>query len=127
MRRFLVPICLVVVFLHFIVVLVIGLNIYPRVSRMQKSSVNAIVTEKQFKDSSLDLLPSSVIAGVPVLSEDHPAHYLVTVAYNKDLTQTFDDESLFESVKEGDIIEVELYQGYDNKNNLVTQELKLVK
>lgn len=53
-----------------------------------------------------------------------PPKYLVTIEYG-DFTQTFDNKTLYQTVEEGDTIQMILYKGYTKNGNLVIQELKM--
>ena len=51
-------------------------------------------------------------------------HYLVKLNYDS-IYQTFDNQTLYESVKKGDIIYVQLCQEYDENGTLINQYLAL--
>lgn len=54
-----------------------------------------------------------------------PEHNYITVSYGN-IVETFDDEDLFETVKVGSSIELNLIQTFDEDNNLVKEELELI-
>lgn len=58
------------------------------------------------------------------IKNNHPAKYLVTITYQT-LSITCDNESLFNSVKQGDSINMTLCNSYDKNHNLINQQLSL--
>lgn len=58
------------------------------------------------------------------IKNNHPAKYLVTITYQT-LSITYDNESLFNSVKQGDSINMTLCNSYDKNHNLINQQLSL--
>lgn len=92
----------------------------------EKVEVSATITEMEYKASYVYFLPTynSATKTTTIISQPHPAQYLVTITY-ENITQTFDDKDLYESVQKGDTIQIILCNYYDKDNNLLEQELKL--
>ena len=84
----------------------------------EKIKVSATVTELEYEESYCRYNPALRIL------EYVPEEYLVTIKY-KDISKTFDNKRLYESVKEGDSIRVILYKKYDEDGKLIKQTLQL--
>lgn len=91
----------------------------------EKNEVSATVTEMQYEDSYTTFMPMYNVASktTMLLPQTHSAQYLVTITY-EGISETFDDKTLYESVKEGDIIQMILCKDYDKDNNLIKQTLQ---
>lgn len=83
----------------------------------EKIEVSATVTEMQYEVSLVWYNPALKMPQVL------PAEYLVTISY-EDISETFDDQTLYESVKEGDTIQMILCKDYDEDGNLIKQTLQ---
>lgn len=84
----------------------------------EKNDVYATVTEVQYKDSSVWYNPALKMPQVL------PEKYLVTISY-EGISETFDNKTLYESVKEGDTIQMILCSDYDENGNLIKQTLEI--
>lgn len=90
-----------------------------KVEPFQTSEIEATVSQKQYFE--IYRYTTSRTTGAP---KSLFKHYLVTITYDS-LSQTFDREDLFESVKKGDTIYVKLCQEFDEDGNLINQYLQL--
>ena len=90
----------------------------------EKLEVTATVTDMQYKDSYITMMPVYTGEFVTFVSQTHPAQYLVTICY-EDVSETFNNKSLYERVKKDDTLQMILYKGYDKDNNLIKQYLSL--
>lgn len=79
----------------------------------------------QYKASYTTLMPmyNAATKTTMLIPQAHSAQYLVTITY-EGISETFDDKTLYESVKEGDIIQMILCKGYDEDDNLIKQTLQ---
>jgi hypothetical protein len=93
------------------------------IEKEEKINVNAEVTDMQYERSYVTKRPMKMGETYTYVSQRHPARYLVTISY-EDVSETFNDENLYESVKEGDTIQMILYKGYDKNDNLIKQTLQ---
>lgn len=90
-------------------------------SRHETKVVNAVVSEKKFVDSEYkycwhyDMFRAEYRWGFKYF----PAEYNVTLKYNN-IPQTYDNQSLYNEYEEGDIIEVNFTQYYDEDDKLIT-------
>lgn len=91
----------------------------------EKTEVSATVTEMQYEDSYTTLMPmyNAATKTTMLIPQSHSAQYLVTITY-EGISETFDDKTLYESVKEGDIIQMILCEDYDEDDNLIKQTLQ---
>lgn len=88
--------------------------------------VCATVTKMQYEASYTTLIPlyNAGTNTTTLLPITHPAQYLVTITYES-VSEIFDDQTLYESVKEGDTIQMILCNDFDKENNLIRQTLLL--
>lgn len=84
---------------------------------MEKVEVSATVVEMQYEDSLIWYNPALK------MPQSLPAEYLVTISY-EDISQTFNNQTLYESVNEGDTIQMILCKEYDEAGNLIRQTLQ---
>lgn len=70
----------------------------------QSNVITGIVTKKEYKDSFLMVMPTTL------MPHRFPEKYLVTITYNN-LSETFDDKELYYQVEEGDTVDVMLLYG----------------
>lgn len=91
----------------------------------EQIEVTAKVTEKEYKPSSMVLVPIYNPALKTITNAPHfyPAKYLVTISYEH-VSNTFNDEKLFENVNQGDTIQMLLCTDHDKKGNLVEEILQ---
>ena len=92
----------------------------------EKEEVSAIVTEMQYKSSYITFISmyNAATKTTTLIPQTHPAKYLVTIAYGG-ISETFNDKNLYESVKEGENIQMLLCKDYDEDNVLINQTLQL--
>lgn len=83
----------------------------------EKIEVSATVTEMQYEDSWIFFNPALKMPQI------FPEEYLVTISY-EDISETFDDKTLYESVEEGNTILMVLCKDYDEDGNLIKQTLQ---
>lgn len=86
------------------------------------TDVMATVTEKEYKDSYVTMVPVYNGKTTTLRPQHHPSKYYITITY-EGVTKRVNSKNLYESVKEGDSIQMILYKGYDEEGNLVKQEL----
>ena len=110
--------------LLIVIITCVALTGCQTVESEERINVNATVTDMQYKGLYITMIPMSNGKSINYLPQTHPARYLVTITY-KDVSETFDDKNLYESVKEGDTIQMILYRGYDKDDNLIKQTLQL--
>lgn len=115
---------------RFIVLLAIIMGgvilICQSVYTKESSEVIGTVTDMEYNDSYTTFI-SVYNAGTKtpmLIPQKHPAQYLVTITY-EGISETFDDQTLYESVKEGDAIQIVLYKYYDKNDDLIKQNLQL--
>lgn len=96
------------------------------VAEREEIKVSAVITDLQYEDSYIDYwyVYNASIKTVAPISMPVPAKYLVTITY-EDVSETFADKILYESVKEGDTIQMVLCKCYDAEGNLIEQTLQL--
>lgn len=82
--------------------------------------VRGRVTKKEHENSKKNY--SSI--GISYIVGEQPERFLVEVSY-KEKTETFDNSYLYNTFKEGDIIEVVYYKAYNKKGRLVDEGLRL--
>lgn len=113
---------------RFILVITIVMCIFitgcQSIDKEEEIEVTATVTEMRYKSSYTTFIPIFNGKSTTLMPQFHPERYLVTVAYD-DLSKTFNNESLYNKVKEGDEVQLILYNGYDKDGNLVIQDLRL--
>lgn len=83
----------------------------------EKIEVSATVTEMQYEDSRIFFNPATKMPQV------FHEKYLVTISY-EDISETFDDKTLYESVKEGSTIQMILCKDYDEDGSLIRKKLQ---
>lgn len=90
-----------------------------------KEEIEAVITDVQYEALSFLMLPTynSITKTTEIRQQIVPAKYLVTITF-EDVSETFNDKELYDSVKEGDTIQMVLYNWYDTNNNLIEQELR---
>lgn len=91
----------------------------------EEIEVSAVIAEVQYKAPYILQLPTydSISKTTKIRQQPYPAQYLVTITY-KDISETFNDRDLYESVAEGDTIQIVLYKVYDKDGNLIKQTLQ---
>lgn len=85
---------------------------------IEKAEVSATVTEMQYEDAWIFFNPALKMPQV------FPEEYSVTISY-EDISETFDDQDLYESVEKGDKIKMILCKYYDEDGNLIKQTLQI--
>ena len=92
---------------------------------VEKSEVDAVVTKLQYNPpKSYPSIEYNFVLKMPmVTSHTKPAEYLITISY-EDISVTFDDKKLFESLKEGDTITMVLVKKYNKNNKIVSKSLQ---
>lgn len=88
------------------------------IEKEERMEVTATITEMQYEDSMVFFNPALKMS--QILTEK----YWVTITF-EDISETLDDQTLYESVKEGDTIQMILYKAYDENGNLIKQRLYL--
>lgn len=91
------------------------------------TKVTGTVTSMEHKDSELvsELYHDVATRTLRTRERTEPEHNYVTVSY-EDIVETFDNSELFDTLKVGDSIELNLCQTFDEDNNLVYEELELI-
>lgn len=91
----------------------------------EENEVSTIIAEMQYESSYILQLPTynSITKTTTIRQQPYPAKYLVTITY-ENISETFNDKTLFEKVKEGDIIQMILCKSYDKNGNLIKQTLQ---
>ena len=97
-----------------------------RIVTEESVEVTAVVVDKDYRASYTTYSYVKVGKVTNMIPNVHTERHYVTVEY-EDMTETFEDEELYDSVKEGESITVYLYRGYDENGELVRKELKLEK
>lgn len=97
-----------------------------RVVSEDVTEVTAEVIEMEYKRSYTTYIPLRVGKTTVMSPQYHSAKHYVTIRF-EDITETFDDEELYDRVKEGDQITAYFYRGYDKAGELVRTKLKLEK
>lgn len=95
---------------------------------VEKIEVTAKVTNLEYKKAISQLIPyhNPSTKTTIVRTQQTPAKYLVTITY-EDISVTVNDKYLYNSVQEGDTIQM-IYCRYYNKDHVLTMEkLKLPK
>ncbi len=92
---------------------------------VEKSEVDAVVTKLQYNPPEDYISPEyNFILKMPMLTlHTRPAEYLVTISY-EGISVTFNDQKLFESLKEGDTITMVLVKKYNKNNKIVSKSLQ---
>lgn len=92
---------------------------------VEKSEVDAVVTKLQYNPPKryTSIEYNHILEMPMVTSHTRPAEYLVTISY-EDISVTFDDQKLFESLKEGDTITMVLVKKYNKNNKIVSKSLQ---
>ena len=93
----------------------------------EEIEVTAMVTEIRYLEACSTLTPmfNPSTKTTLLIPQNHPERYLVTITY-ENISTTFDDKTLYESVKSGDIIQMTLCKEYDVFRNVVNQTLQLI-
>ena len=96
------------------------------VTVIEKSDVSATVTKMQYEASYTAFIPmyNAATKTTMYLPSEQPEQYLVTINYES-VSEIFDNQTLYESVKEGDTIQMILCKYYDKDNNLIKETLLL--
>ena len=113
-------------FLALVISLVATLVGCNRIVSEEVVEVTAVVLEKEHRASYTTYTPMRVGKVTTMMPQVHPEKHYVTVQF-EDMTETFEDEDLYERVKKGDKIEIYLYRGYDENGVLVRKELRMEK
>lgn len=96
---------------RFILVITIVMCIFmtgcQSIAKEEEIEVTATVTEVRYRGSYTTFIPIFNGKTSTLIPQFHPERYLVTVAYD-DLTETFNDEPLYDKVKEGDEVQTNL-------------------
>ncbi len=90
--------------------------------RSEKQTVTATVVTKEYTEAHSDYgYHFDVLKGKYRWKFKHyPDEYNITIEY-KGISKTYDNQSLYDSYKIGDEIEMELTTYYDENNNLITE------
>lgn len=107
-----------------VIIMCVALTGCQTTEKEEKIDVNATVTDMQYQSSYVTMIPIFNGKTTTLIPQTHPARYLVTISY-EDVSETFDNSTLYENVKEGDTIQMVLYKGYDKDDNLIKQTLQL--
>lgn len=93
----------------------------------EQIEVTAMVTEIQYVEAYTTLIPmfDAATKTTLLIPQNHPEQYLVTITYES-ISTTFDNKILYESVKEGDKLQMKLCKEYDASRNVVNQTLQLM-
>lgn len=106
-----------------VIIMCVALTGCHTIEKEEKIDVNATVTDMQYQSSYVTMMPIYNGKTTTLIPQSHPASYLVTISY-EDVSETFNDRNLYENVKEGDTIQMVLYNGYDKDDNLIKQTLQ---
>ena len=96
------------------------------VEEYKTQTVKGIVIEKEYDKPEVTYTTKTVDGQKVKKKKVKPEEYEVTIQY-KSLEREFEDESLYDRVKEGQEIDIVLKQGFDKKGNLVTESIELPK
>ena len=94
------------------------------VDKEETISVTATITDKEYKKTYTTMMHITTGKTTTLIPQIYPEKFLVTVEY-QNLTETFDDEDLYNSVDCGDSIEIILYKTFNKKGKLLDESLKL--
>ena len=114
-RRYIITLLVIAITCIFL----IGCN---DVTEFENYEVNGIVTSKEYHDAYSVYAYEYIDHYFSLLPINHPNEYNVTIKYGN-ISATFNNEELFNSVSEGDIIPMVLVKGYTNNHKLITQEI----
>lgn len=91
----------------------------------EKIEVSATITKMQYEASytTRRSMYNPATKTMMPRTQTHSAQYLVTISY-EDISETFNDQTLYEAVKEGDIIQMILCKSYDEDGKLIKQTLQ---
>ena len=89
--------------------------------------VTGTVTQMQYKASYTTLIPifNAATKTTTLIPQVHPAQHLVTITYGG-ISETFDNQTLYTTLKEGSNIQVILCKQYDSDNTLIKETLHLI-
>lgn len=110
-------------FILLVVIICVALTGCQTIEKEEKIDVNATVTDMQYRSSYVTMMTIYNDKTTTLIPKTHPARYLVTISY-ENVSETFNDKNLYENVKEGDTIQMVLYNGYDKDDNLIKQTLQ---
>jgi len=97
--------------------------------RYETKTVDAVVIEKDYEAATTEKTTKRVNGRTKTSTKKVPAEYDVVVQYTSGTSTVeaeFDNEKLYNRVKEGDTIKVTYKQGFDDNNKLVSEELELI-
>lgn len=87
-----------------------------RIVREDEKEVTASVIRKKYESPYVTMISMNSCT-VP---QSHAARYLVTMSCEaEDVSVTYNDETLYKTVNEGDSIQMMLYKAYDKDDNLI--------
>lgn len=93
------------------------------VEEYKTTTVKAVVIEKDYDAPKTTTKRVKQGEGYVNKKKHHPAEYDVTVSYNN-IEAEFDNKKLYNSVKEGQKVQVIYEKGYDKNGKLVSETLK---
>lgn len=94
------------------------------VEEYKTKKVKGLVIEKDYDERKVSYTTKTVNGKKVTKKKVEPEEYEVTIKY-KSLEREFEDESLYERVKEGQEVDVVLRQGFDKEGELVTETIEL--
>ena len=97
-----------------------------KIEKEEIINVDATVTDTQYQSMHTILIPIFNGKSITYIPQVHPAKYIVIISYG-DISETFNDMDLYERVKVGDTIQMELHKYYDKDDALVCEKLKFPK
>lgn len=110
------------VFLFYLLIRSIWIKI--RTKKTICHSVKAKIIGKNYRSAHTTMTPVSAGKVTVMSPTHHPEQFNVTVQY-KDMSETFDDEDLYNSCKKNDSISLILIEKFDKKGKLIEATLDL--
>ena len=98
-----------------------------RVVSNDKIEISGIVTNIQYEDSHITYVPRYNPATKTTMLSPiyHSAQYLVTITSSEEnISQTFNNQTLYENVKVGDSLQMILRKDYDKNGELINKTLE---
>lgn len=100
------------------------ISINLRTESQEYLEVTAVVSSLEYQEAYTTHSAAYNGKNAIPIRRNHPAKFLVTITYQT-LSITYDNESLYNSVKQGDSINMVLCNSYDKDHNLIYQQLSL--
>jgi len=114
----------VLLLISLVYVLINSIRLALRTASQEEHEVMGTVTALEYHDSDTTFTPINAGKVTTFMSHQHSEQYLITVTY-QDLTDTFDDKTLYQRVQRGDSVKLILCNSYDKNHELIHQSLSL--